>query len=287
VSYQNIPAQAAGAKDAESMAIGYLFRRKEMSKEITTHEKSAIMESVVIAGDLAKLSAGERVNYYNAVCQSIGVNPLTKPFDYIRLNNRLTLYAKKDCTDQLRQLHNISIDPPTTEIVNGVYVVTITAHTTEGRTDTEIGAVYIENLKGDKLANSLMKAITKAKRRVTLSICGLGFLDETEIETIPNAQIVDITEDGDLEPLGKKKAKASAKKKNGNGQIAPVVQALVDEKIAQNPANAAAILNHLKLKSPTVEEVVTVGKLYRAWRDSGMASPKQAAKHAVAGEMPK
>jgi hypothetical protein len=32
-----------------------------------------------------------------------------------------------------------------------------------------------------------MKAETKAKRRVTLSICGLGLLDETEIETIPGA----------------------------------------------------------------------------------------------------
>jgi hypothetical protein len=32
-----------------------------------------------------------------------------------------------------------------------------------------------------------MKAITKAKRRVTLSICGLGWLDETEIESIPSA----------------------------------------------------------------------------------------------------
>jgi hypothetical protein len=30
-----------------------------------------------------------------------------------------------------------------------------------------------------------MKGETKAKRRATLSICGLGFLDETEIETIP------------------------------------------------------------------------------------------------------
>jgi hypothetical protein len=36
-----------------------------------------------------------------------------------------------------------------------------------------------------------MKAVTKAKRRVTLSICGLGMLDETEVETIPNVQIID------------------------------------------------------------------------------------------------
>jgi hypothetical protein len=31
-----------------------------------------------------------------------------------------------------------------------------------------------------------MKAITKAKRRVTLSICGLGFLDKTEVSDIPS-----------------------------------------------------------------------------------------------------
>ena len=36
-------------------------------------------------------------------------------------------------------------------------------------------------------ANVLMKAETKAKRRATLSILGLGMLDETEIETIPAA----------------------------------------------------------------------------------------------------
>ena len=35
-----------------------------------------------------------------------------------------------------------------------------------------------------------MKAETKAKRRATLSICGLGLLDESEVETIPGAHAV-------------------------------------------------------------------------------------------------
>ena len=35
-----------------------------------------------------------------------------------------------------------------------------------------------------------MKAETKAKRRATLSIVGLGLLDETETETIPGAKLV-------------------------------------------------------------------------------------------------
>ena len=56
------------------------------------------------------------------------------------------------------------------------------------REDVDFGAVSIKGLAGDALVNAKLKAITKAKRRVTLSICGLGFLDETEIDTIPTAQ---------------------------------------------------------------------------------------------------
>ena len=53
---------------------------------------------------------------------------------------------------------------------------------------TSIGAVSIKGLQGENLANALMKAETKAKRRVTLSLAGLGWLDETEnvaVEHVP------------------------------------------------------------------------------------------------------
>lgn len=147
----------------------------------------SIMEQVIIQGDLAKLKPEERVQYYNTVCQSVGLSPFSRPFDYINLNGKLTLYAKKDATDQLRKIYHVSIDEPRREVVEGVYVVTTTARTPDGRTDTSIGAVNIEGLKGEAKANAMMKAETKSKRRVTLSICGLGWLDETEVETIPNA----------------------------------------------------------------------------------------------------
>jgi hypothetical protein len=45
--------------------------------------------------------------------------------------------------------------------------------------------VSLHNLKGEALANAIMKCETKAKRRVTLSICGLGLLDELDVETLP------------------------------------------------------------------------------------------------------
>jgi len=150
-------------------------------------EVGAQLEAVLIQGDLAKLTPAERVTYYKAVCDSVGLNPLTKPFDYITLNGKLVLYAKKDATDQLRAQHNISITALERQTIEGVYVVTAHAQTPQGRQDTSTGAVNIKGLQGDNLANALMKAETKAKRRVTLSICGLGLLDETELETIPNA----------------------------------------------------------------------------------------------------
>lgn len=158
----------------------------------TATPDGAIMERVIAAGDLSKLTPAERLLYYKAVCESVGLNPLTQPFSYITLNNKLTLYARKDCTDQLRQIHNVSIISLEESERDGVFCVTAKAQNGAGRIDMAKGAVSLNALKGEALANAMMKAETKAKRRVTLSICGLGFLDETEAEGIPAARM-DIT----------------------------------------------------------------------------------------------
>src|SRR5262245_17326463 len=137
---------------------------------------AAAIERVLIQGDLSKLTPEQKISYLNAVCHSIGVNPLTQPFAFITLSGKLTLYAKKDCTDQLRKLHAVSITEIASQHVGDVFVVTAKAQDKTARTDVSTGAVSIANLKGESLANALMKAETKAKRRVTLSICGLGIL---------------------------------------------------------------------------------------------------------------
>ncbi len=125
--------------------------------------------------------------YYTAVCRSLGLNPLTKPFEFLTLNGKLRLYALRDCADQLRRLHGISIYITNRERLGDIYVVTARAKDCTGREDESTGAVPLGNLKGDALANALMRAETKAKRRVTLSIAGLGWLDETELDTIQSA----------------------------------------------------------------------------------------------------
>lgn len=159
-----------------------------MTQALAINPNSDVIESVITAGDLSKLNPVQRVNYYTAVCQSVGLNPLTKPFEYITLNGKMVLYARKDATDQLRDIRKVSITRLERERIDSVYVVTAYAQTVDGRTDSSMGAVNIEGLKGDALANALMKSETKAKRRVTLSICGLGMLDETELGTIPDAR---------------------------------------------------------------------------------------------------
>lgn len=150
-----------------------------------------VIEAVIAKGDLSQLTPEQRVAYYKATCDSLGLNPLTQPFAYITLNGKLTLYARKDATDQMRKAQGVSIVKLERERLDGIYLVTATA-SIDGRQDSSIGAVNIDSLKGDALANAMMKAETKAKRRVTLSICGLGITDETELDTIPNAQPVTV-----------------------------------------------------------------------------------------------
>jgi len=158
-----------------------------MSTALKPVPTSNAIEQVLLAGDLSKLSADQRLAYYNQVCTSLGLNPLTQPFAYITLNGKLRLYALKDATEQLRKLHHVSITSVSSQRIDDVFVVTANASDRSGRTDAATGAVAIGSLKGEALANALMKAETKAKRRATLSICGLGMLDETEAETIQRA----------------------------------------------------------------------------------------------------
>jgi len=149
-----------------------------------------VLERVLVTGDLAGLSEAQRLEYYRAVCESLGINPLTRPFEYLRLNGRLVLYATRAAADQLRAIHGISILDAKIERRDDLITVTVRGRTRDGREDVEVGVVSAAGLRGDALANAEMKALTKAKRRLTLSLAGLGWLDETEAETIPGAQRV-------------------------------------------------------------------------------------------------
>jgi hypothetical protein len=121
----------------------------------------------------------------------MGLDPFTKPFDILRLNGKEVLYCTRSGTQQLNKLHKVShtITSRDTNADAGVYIVTSKASLPDGRCTESIGAVNIAGLKGEAYANAIMKAETKAKRRATLDLLGLGVLDESEAETIPNASV--------------------------------------------------------------------------------------------------
>jgi hypothetical protein len=146
------------------------------------NQQAQTIEEVLLSGNLKNLGPADRVVYHDKVCQSLGLNPLTRPFDYLELNGKVVLYARKDATDQLRKLNAVDITDIARERIDDLYLVTVSATDKTGRRDSSTGAVSVAGLKGEALANALMKAETKAKRRVTLSICGLGMLDETETD---------------------------------------------------------------------------------------------------------
>lgn len=173
---------------------------------------AGIVSNLIIHGDLSKLSEKDKVEYYHAFCKRLGVDPVTQPFKLLKLNGKEVMYCGREGTQQLNKIHQVSHEITSREFIKGCYVVTARASVT-GRSTESIGAVTItypdkvkeygsnawkdhpkkgQEMTGDELCNAIMKAETKAKRRSSLDLLGLGMLDESEIESIPSAQVVDI-----------------------------------------------------------------------------------------------
>lgn len=151
------------------------------------------LEAVIGAGDLSALSARQKVEYYLSVCESLGLNWRTMPFRFIQFEKGgMQLYAQKGASDQLRKANRVTIAGLESRFDGKLYVVTCRVRDAAGREDVDIGVVDTNGLGGTNLANALKKAVTQAKRRATLSICGLGMLDESEVEDVPNARVVEV-----------------------------------------------------------------------------------------------
>jgi len=157
-----------------------------MSQELRTLNQDVIA-SLVINGDLKRLTPAQKVDYYSYRCQQAGLDPAAKPFDLLTLNGKEVLYANAACTQQLTSNRKLSHQVTNRELVDGIYCVFVRVTGEDGRSTENMGAVPVENIKGEAKANAMLKATTKAIRRAVLAHCGLGMLDETEVETIPGA----------------------------------------------------------------------------------------------------
>lgn len=150
------------------------------------------IESLVLKGDVSALGPRERIEYYRAICERVGVDPMTKPFDIIRLKGKDVMYANRSCTDQLARRYGISrriVRGPEVVDIGGQKLVMCTceASTADGRTDTSVATVPLTDVE-----NAFMRCETKSKRRAVLSLCGLGLLDESEVADIPASAKVSV-----------------------------------------------------------------------------------------------
>lgn len=163
-----------------------------MARDVVTKTEPTFdaVEAALIDGDLSKLTPDQRLSLYKKTCESVGLNPLTQPFQYIKFEGRLQLYCTRAATEQLRAIHGVSIKLVDARSIDSMYVVKAQAQDKHSRFDESTGAVSLVGLRGKELSNAWMRAETKAKRRVTLSICGLGWLDEAEVGDIQGAEIV-------------------------------------------------------------------------------------------------
>lgn len=158
-----------------------------------------ILDRLALNSDLSQLTEEEKRQYYYFVCRKYGLDPFTNPLAFIRFrdSSKLQLYARKNCSDQLRKIHGIDAEIVHRGQIETAVYVEVKVTDKSGRKDTAMGAVPISTEDGRKLnpvqlAHALMTCETKAKRRATLSLCGLAMMDETEVDTLPGVERFDI-----------------------------------------------------------------------------------------------
>lgn len=144
-------------------------------------------------GDLSRLNQEEQVRYYTHECGRMGLDPAARPIAFLRFQGALTLYLKRTGTDMLAAKHRVStvfVDGPRVMRVEGTETSVLYARARatmpDGRTAEDVGT-----LPAIDVVNGLMKVASKALRRVTARITGWGGLEESELDTMHGAQVID------------------------------------------------------------------------------------------------
>jgi hypothetical protein len=156
----------------------------------------ATIMRVALTGDMKGLSQGQLMQIYLEKCNRVGLDPSTYPFQLLELNGKLIWYATKACAHGLTKKHNLSLNVMETEYTDDIAIVSykctglIPGTTNVYRSCDDVGVVDLKGLAGERRANAIMKAHTKAKRRATLSWAGLGENDEEEMATVAGAKPV-------------------------------------------------------------------------------------------------
>lgn len=222
------------------------------------------LNALVLGGDLSKLTPNQKVEYYRGFCARIGLDPATHPFKLMTFQGKQVLYCDRGGTAQLNKLHVVSHKIMERRTEGEIYSVVANASIPNGQQTESTGAVSLAGLKGEALANAIMKAETKAKRRATLDLLGLGMLDESELGSLPDVQtatVVSSTPIADAPAAQQAQGQVETKQ----AQAAPAVDPNMSTDKAARFVYIRGQLNQELLAAKTVKEFQTArGKLTRA-----------------------
>ena len=166
----------------------------DSNKLTTRNTTQAAIERVILNRDLRSLTEIERVQYNFALCRSLGLNPLTNPIDYLVNDGKMTPYINATGVAQLRAIHGISTKI-TSRTTDNQHLHYVTAIATDGRRTEESTAIvaltdkFGKHLLGQRRADKMMAAETKAKRRATLALVGIHW--ESNGGTIQSSKVYD------------------------------------------------------------------------------------------------
>ena len=155
-----------------------------------TPEVMDALTAAVLNGDMKGLPPETKIEYYNAVCHAVGIDPMQHPFEYIPVKGgKEKLYWTAVGAFTLNAMQGGSVTDDGAMLDDDNWIARATAAMPGGRQATNIGVVYVgptsrwdstkrervavPALDGQDLADARMKAVTKAQRRACLSLSGM------------------------------------------------------------------------------------------------------------------
>jgi len=190
---------SGSASETIEQAIATIDQGEQIT-EATPQDMLAI-DAALMRGSYGALTVSQRLALVKRKCDLLGVYLEHGPFVWGVINKKLSLIPTKNLSQQLRANRQIKVDvlDRTFDAERQIYMVRVRTTGPDGRYDEDIGIVPAPPaLKGEALANAMMTAETKAKNRCTLSHCGVGGIDETEVTAMvagtPNPNVPQLNE---------------------------------------------------------------------------------------------
>ena len=149
------------------------------------------MLAILARGNIASLSEADRTRYILALCDALGLDPRFKPIDLIPgQGGALVPYLNRGATDALARrdkVQRITVVQPKVVAIGSVECVLCVSRATmpDGRYEERVATSLLRDH-----ANAFMKVETKAYRRATIAVLGIGMLDESELDGIRGADAI-------------------------------------------------------------------------------------------------